>query len=154
MHHPGGIEAVQSGLRHHHRPVGMAAARLLQRVQHRLLVRVLHLHHDQHEVRLLLAPRDVVRRIVVHLAESAGIEKAQQRGLGRHVVEAGRARAGLEPKSDLGARIAGERSDDRGLAGAGLPEQPHDQRAGLGTLARTLRGGAVRVRRQRRTTIR
>ena len=44
------IEAVQAGLRHDDRPLGMAAARLLQHAQHHVLNRVRHLHYDQQEV--------------------------------------------------------------------------------------------------------
>jgi hypothetical protein len=50
MSHPHWIKAVQAGLRHDHWPVGMSAARLLQRAQHRMLNRVRHLHHGQQEV--------------------------------------------------------------------------------------------------------
>ena len=58
-----------------------------QRVQHRRWFGSCTCITTSNEVRLLLAPRDVGRGIVVHLAESAGVEKAQQRDLGRHIVE-------------------------------------------------------------------
>ena len=83
-----GIEPVQAGLRDDDRPVGMFAARLLQGLDDDVLGRVRHLHHDQHQVRLVLAPGDIARWIVACLAEPARIEEAQQRCLGRHVVEA------------------------------------------------------------------
>ena len=88
----------------------------------RALNRIRHLHHDEHQVRLLLAPGDIAGRIVARLAEpgqnpdrsfmvtaqlpralvpcrsrsSARIEESKQRGLGRHIVEAGRPSTGLE----------------------------------------------------------
>jgi hypothetical protein len=50
MPHADGIKAVQARLRDDDQPVGMAAPRLLQSAQHRMLNRVCHLHHDQQEV--------------------------------------------------------------------------------------------------------
>ena len=50
MSHARGVEAVQAGLRDDDRPVGMAAPRLLQDAQHRMLNRVRHLHDDEQEV--------------------------------------------------------------------------------------------------------
>jgi hypothetical protein len=48
------------------------------------------------------------------------MKKPKERGLARHVVECRRSRTGLETLPDLGARVAGERGDDRSFAGAGL----------------------------------
>ena len=144
MLHPGGVKSVQARLRHDHRPLGMTAARLLQRMQHHMLNRVRHLHRDQHQVRLILTPGNVAPGIVARLSEPARIEKPKQRGFGRHVVESCGSRTGFEPLPDLGARIAGKRGDHRRLAGAGLSQQPHDQRAGLGALAYALRAGGAR----------
>ncbi len=45
-----GVEAVQARLRDYNRPVGMAAARLLEDAQHRVLRRIRHLHYHQQEV--------------------------------------------------------------------------------------------------------
>lgn len=78
------------------------------------------------------------------LAEPARIEKPERRDLGRHVVELCRSRTGLESLPDAGARVAGERGDDRSLAGTGLSQQPHDERVPLGTLARVLRACGAR----------
>ena len=50
MARPGGIETMQPGLRDHHRPIGMAAARLLERAHNRVLNRVRNLHHRQQKV--------------------------------------------------------------------------------------------------------
>jgi hypothetical protein len=45
-----GVKAVQAGLRHHDRPVGVPAARLSQHAHHLILNRIGHLHHDEKEV--------------------------------------------------------------------------------------------------------
>jgi hypothetical protein len=143
MLHPSWVKAMEARLRHNHRPIGMTAACLLQRMQHHMLNRVRHLHRDQHEVRLTLTPRNVARGIVARLSKSARIEKPKQRGFGRHVVECCGSRTGFEPLPDLGARVACKRGDHRRLACASLPQQPHDQRDALGALPCTLRiGGA------------
>jgi hypothetical protein len=144
MLHSWRIKAVQSGLRHHHRPLGMLAARLLQGVQHDVLNRVGYLHHDQHQMRLLLTPGDVACRIIARLAEPTRIEKPQQRRLGRHVVERRGSRARFKAQADLGARVARERRDDRGLASAGLAQQPYDQCCGLNALACVFGAGGDR----------
>ena len=111
-----GVKAVQAGLCHDNRPVGVSAASLSQNAQHRMLNRIRHLHHDQQKVGLPLTPGNVLRGIVVGLSKSARIEKPEQRDLGRHVVERGRSRAGFKPFSDLRVWIARESRDDRGLA--------------------------------------
>jgi hypothetical protein len=48
MAHPCGVKAVQARLGHDHWPLGMAAPRLLQRIQYHVLNRVRHLHRDKH----------------------------------------------------------------------------------------------------------
>jgi hypothetical protein len=58
---------------------------------------------------------------------------------------------GLESLPDLGARIVGERGHYRSLAGAGLPQQPHDKRVRLGTLGGVLCARGRRIRQRRRT---
>ena len=68
MRHSGRVKAMQPGLRHHDRPLGMPAAHLLQRVQHDVLGRVGDLHHHQHQMRLPFAPGHVACGIVARLA--------------------------------------------------------------------------------------
>src|SRR3984893_13676367 len=143
MAHPPGIKPMQSGLRDNNRPVRVAAAHLLQRAQDRILHRVRHLHRDDNQMRLLLAPGNVFGRIVVRLSDAAGIEESKERRLCRHIVEVRRSSAWLEPFPDLRARVAGERCNDGRFACASLAEEPNYRRRGLRTLAR-LRDGLAR----------
>src|SRR5262249_43318791 len=140
------IEAMQAGLRDHHRPVRMASAGRPHDTQHALLHRVRDLHDDQKQMRLVLAPGNVARGIIIRLVEPARIQEADDRHLLRHVVERGGAGAGLEACAHYGARIARQRGYEGGLARTGLAKEPDHRGGRLGTMARTLLADARRTR--------
>src|SRR5262249_40289165 len=144
MRHSCGIKAGQPGLRYHHGPLGVPAARLLQSLQHGLLNRVRYLHDGQYQMRLLLTPGDVACRIVACLTKATRIEKPKQWRLRGHVVERCAAGAGFEAQANRAARGATECGNDRGLAGAGLTQQPYDWCGSLGALAGILCPGSGR----------
>jgi hypothetical protein len=110
------------------------------------LQRVGDLHDDQQQMRLVLAPGDIARGVIVRLVEPACIQKPDDRDLLRHVVERGRAGARLEARAHNGARIARQCRNDRGLAGAGLAEEPDHRRGRLRTLARSVLADGRRTR--------
>ena len=138
---------MQPRLRDDNRPVRMPPPRLRQSTQHRMLRRIGYLHHRQQEMRLPLAPGDVVFGIVIRLSDPSRVQKPQQRRLGRNVVEGGGAGAGFKALPDLRAGVPGQGGDDRSLSRPGFPEQPHHGSDQPGALSRIVRartgGGAV-----------
>jgi hypothetical protein len=116
MPRSGRIEPVQSGLRHHHRPVRMPAPHLLQNAQHRSLNWIRHLHHHQQQVGLSLTPGNVLRGVIVRLSKSARVEKSEQWNFWRYVVEKSVSRARFKSFPDHRIGIARESRDNRCLA--------------------------------------
>ena len=110
------IKPVQARLRGDNWPVRVSAASGTHKVKHRLLNRIRHLHDDQQEVRLAFTPSYVLCRIVAGLSETAGIQKPEQGGLWRHVVECSRSRARFKTLSNCCVWIARQSRDDRGLS--------------------------------------
>src|SRR4051794_49803 len=88
---------------------------------------------------MILAPGNVLSRVVIGLAKSSRIEKSKQRNLARHVVERGRFRARFKTFSDRCAWIARESRDNRGLACPRLTRKPHNRRDSLCACSRALR---------------
>ena len=122
------IALVQAGLRHHHRPVRMRPARRGDHVEHHLLLLVHGLDDRQDQVRSAFAEGDVLRRVVGHLAEAAGVEKADDRRVLGEVEHARHLGAGAEAGAHLGLRALREHAHDRALAALHLADQPHHRR--------------------------
>ena len=119
------IALMKTGLGDQHRPPGVTPAHCAQDLEDRILAQVRRLHDPQHQVRLGLAEANVLGRVIGDFPQSAGVQEAHHRGLGREVVEAGGAGAGPESVADLSAWAVGQGANDGGLAGLGFAQQPH-----------------------------
>ena len=123
------IALVERRLADDHRPLRPAAANRPQRGE-RLLLGVVHrLDDDDQAVRLLGEEFHVRLRLVVGIAQPAGVEELEDAALlvGKGI-DGGGLRAGAKAFADLRVVAASRCADDRGLSLAGLAQQPEDGR--------------------------
>ena len=128
------IGLVQSRLRHDQRPFRMPLPDRAHNFEHRALFEIQRLHHREDEVGPPLAKADIGGRIVVDLAKSARIEKANDGGLRGKVEHPRRLRAGTKAAADLGIAGLRQLTNDGGLSALHLTKQPDDGRETTGPL--------------------
>jgi len=118
----GSADIMQAGLGNNDRPFRASFTQAAKHVVQSVLRNIGHADHSNDKLGLSLAKRNILLRLIGHLAQPLRIEKPDNRRLLGKVIKPGRPRTRLKPIPDLRVRTTGQGTNNRRLASLRFPE--------------------------------